>query len=88
MIASLDIGTIKYMSFDRMLELWLKTMQNGCPAIKAHSSIMCDPPDTKSFPTSDVDSSSLQVNSQLKSLVRLLDSRYTGTNLSNLVELS
>jgi len=32
----LDIATIKYVSFDSTMELWLKIMQIGCTALKAH----------------------------------------------------
>jgi len=30
-------------SFDGMVEFWLKTVQTGCLSLRAHSSIMCCP---------------------------------------------
>jgi len=42
LVVKLDIGAVKYMSFDSMVALWLKIIQIGfaCQALKAQSRIM------------------------------------------------
>ena len=37
---NLDIGTIKYVLFDSMVELWLEIMETGRQTFKPHSGIL------------------------------------------------
>jgi len=37
---SIDVDTVKYVSFDGMVKLWLKIIQIGFSALKLHSRIM------------------------------------------------
>lgn len=47
---SIGIGITKYVSFDRVVELWLKIEHIVCLALKAFSRIICDPPHEKFAP--------------------------------------